>query len=226
MKEFFKKNWLVILVGCLSAFLGVLTLLTVTKLKRPTPLAPTVPQAKPKAVTPASTLTFKLALRLSPTPTETPTSSPTSIPNEPPICTGLSANPTSGNLPLEVTFTGNGVDQDGKISAFEFSFGDGKIKLVEKDVAGLASHSLTYTYSLPGTYWASLRVKDNNNLWSEVTENCKVKIEVSKVMGKAQTPTATSTPIPVPQVPEAGVFLPTILTILSGSLLILLGVLL
>ena len=39
------------------------------------------------------------------------------------------------------------------------------------------------------------------------------------------TATATSTPIPVPDLPEAGISLPTILTILSGFLPVLLGVL-
>lgn len=273
--EYFKKNWLVILIGCLSAVLGVLTLLTVVKLKKTTPVAPSVPQKKPEAITQACTLTFRLTLKetptptaspspsptglLTPTPTEetlptatpsaTPTITPTSKPNEPPICTGLSASPTSGKAPLTVALTGNGVDLDGKITAFEFMFGDGETKIVEKDVEGPASHSLEHPYPA-GSYWASLRIKDNNNVWSEIPESCKVKIEVeeSAVGGQessptpggpsltptptktlkeiTQTPTATSTAIPVPEVPEAGIALPTILTIISGTLLILFGLLL
>lgn len=262
---FLKKNWLVILVGCLSAVLGVLTLLTVVKLKKTTPVAPTAPESKPKAVIPASTLTFKLSLadaamptptsnpteELSSTltPTETPTAIPTPIsePNDIPICTELSANLTSGEVPLKVSFTGSGVDQDGKITAFEFSFGDGEAKTVEKDVEGPASHSIDHTYSSSGIYWASVRVRDNNNAWSEIPESCKVKIEVKEISvglgGEEATPTAggatltpilaatptttaTATLIPVPELPESGVSLPTILTILSGSLLLLLGILL
>jgi len=276
--NFLKKNWLVILVGCLSAFLGVLTLMTVVNLKKTTPVAPTVPQKEPQAMVPACTLSFKLSLaltptttgvlsptpgeELSPTPTEivsqaltavggeSPTATPTSKPNTIPVCTGLSAKPLSGVAPLKVSFTGNGLDQDGKITAFEFSFGDAEKKTVEKDVEDLASHSLDYTYVSSGSYWATLRVKDNNNAWSEIPESCQVKIEVKEVevgLGGEKTtstltgtvtptltvsptvsPTATvsATPIPVPELPEAGLSLPTILSILSGSLLVLLGILL
>lgn len=263
MKDFFRKNWLVILMGCLSACLGVLTLLTVVKLRKTTPIAPTAPEKKPQAVIPACTLTFTLKAAPSPTPTKalsptpgedlsptpsqtlsptptptgtlTATPSPTSKPNELPVCTGLSANPTSGTAPLAVTFTGNGADRDGKITAFEFSFGNEETKTVEKDVEGAASHSLEYTYPLPGTYWASLRVRDNNGVWSDVPESCKVKIELGEkiVGGEEVSPTPevvvlvpTATSIPVPEVPEAGIALPTILTILSGTLLIFLGILL
>ena len=264
--KFLKKNWLVILTGCLSAFLGVLTLLTVVKLKKTTPVAPTAPESKPKAVIPACTLTFQLSLALTPTPieslsltptgvfsmsalTETPTPTPSSKPNVGPICSGLSTNPASGEVSLKVSFTGSGIDQDGKITAFEFSFGDGEAKIVEKDAEESASHSLDHTYSFPGTYWASVRLRDNNNVWSEIPESCKVKIEVKELTvglgGEETTPTptpggatltptlaaeptatATATPIPVPELPEAGLSLPTILTILSGSLLVLLGILL
>ncbi|MBL7159792.1 PKD domain-containing protein [Candidatus Microgenomates bacterium] len=280
--NYLKKNWLVVLIGCLSAVMGVLTLLTVIKLKKTTPIAPTVPQRKPEAVTEACTLTFTLTVEASasPTPTEvlisalsemmaptatpttsliaitsetintTPTITPTSQPNEDPICTGLSANLTSGDAPLDIAFTGNGHDPDGKITAFEFTFGNGYDQTVEKDVEGSASHSLNYTYPEAGVYWASLRIRDNNDIWSEVPESCKVKIELDgpAVGGSAPTitpealpvtslatptgemitkqPIATSSPIPVPEVPEAGISLPTILTIISGSLLILFGVLL
>lgn len=256
MKEFLKKNWLTISVGVLSALLGVLTLLTVVKLKEATPVAPTVPKKKPRAVVSACTLTFKLALEitptpaiLSPTPTEALTATSEST-NEAPVCNELAAQPLSGETPLVVNFTGSGVDLDGKITAFEFSFGDGETKTVEKDTKGEASHSLEHTYSSPGTYLASLRIRDDNDSWSEISENCQAKIEIQeKVIGGeeptptpkeiaqlptttptpeeiTQVPTATSTPIPVPEVPEAGIALPTILTILSGSLLILLGTLL
>ena len=275
--NYLKKNWLVILIGCLSAIMGVLTLLTVTKLKKTTPIAPTVPQKKPEAVTEACTLTFTLTVEASasPTPTEilvsaltnmltptatpggvilTPTLTPTSEPNDDPICTGLSVNPTSGIAPLDISFTGNAHDPDGKITAFEFTFGNGYDKTVEKDAEGSASHSLNYTYPEAGIYWASLRVRDNNDVWSEVPESCKVKIELDELdqspvggpvsttppdslpVTSLATPTGemvtkqpvatTSSPIPVPEVPEAGISLPTILTIISGSLLILFGVLL
>lgn len=258
--EYLKKNWLVIAVGCLSALLGVLTIFTVAKLKKTTPLAPTAPEKKPQALTKACTLTFKLSAPALATPTQTaspaamlasgPTSTPTPSFNEPPICTRLSADPLSGEAPLEVTFTGEGVDPDGKIVAFEFDFGDQQKKTVAKDVQGAASHLLLHTYSSSGSYLASLQIRDNNGELSEPEEACQVEIKVeekglggsatdSASLDQETTPTAsptaellpetggaTETPIPVPEVPEAGIALPTILAILSGSLLVLLGILL
>jgi len=269
MKTFLKKNWLVILVGGLSAFLGVLTLMTAVRLKTEKPVAPTVPQKKPEAVTPACTLTFKLSFSLSPTPTRampaiaTPTAAfiaQSKATNTAPFCHQLLGSPTLGETPLTVTFTGSGADLDGKITAFEFSFGDREKKIVAKDSEGEASHSIDYTYSSPGSYLASLRIKDDDDALSIVSENCQVEITVlEKTIGGeesttsssaltqaptstptvspittampspnplAKTPTATATPIPVPKVPEAGISLPTMLTILCGSLLVLLGILL
>ena len=271
--QFLKKNWFVVLIGCLSSFLGVLTLLTIVKLKKTTPIAPTAPEKKPQAAIPACTLTFKLSPDLSSTPssslnetlffTPTPTEKLLALDseetNQPPICNELIADITSGKAPLLVNFTGSGFDPDGKITAFEIPLGDGEVEMVEKDVEGTASHSLDYTYSSTGVYWASLSVRDDNNVWSETSESCKVRIEIEENLTPAPTekavggqgltptpkeiaqaptitqtpsptptkrPTPTSTPIPVPKLPEAGIALPSILTVLSGSLLILLGILL
>lgn len=267
MKTFLKKNWLVILIGGLSAFLGVLTLMTAVRLKTEKPVAPTVPQKKPEAITPACTLTFKLSFSLSPTPIgevpaiATPTAAliaQSETTNTAPFCHQLLGSPTSGEAPLTVTFTGSGADLDGKTTAFEFSFGDREKKIVAKDSEGEASHSTDYTYSSPGSYLASLRIKDDNDAWSIASENCQVEIAIfEKTIGGeestssssalaqaptstptlsptttpspsplAKTPTATATSVPVPKVPEAGIALPTLLTILSGSLLVLLGILL
>lgn len=45
--------------------------------------------------------------------------------NQPPTCTSLSAVPTQGATPLNVSFTGEGSDSDGAISQYEFDFGNG-----------------------------------------------------------------------------------------------------
>jgi len=86
--------------------------------------------------------------------------------NNPPTCNYLSASPTSGNLPLNVSFTGSGSDSDGTIAQYEFDFGDGSSK-VYSGTAGT-----THTYNAVGTYCAKLRVKDNEGAWSTNTGNC------------------------------------------------------
>ena len=86
--------------------------------------------------------------------------------NNPPTCNYLSASPTSGNLPLNVSFTGSGSDSDGTIAQYEFDFGDGSAK-VYSGTAGT-----THTYNAVGTYCAKLRVKDNEGAWSTNTGNC------------------------------------------------------
>lgn len=130
-----------------------------------------------------------------PTPTPTPevlasqpTPTPTSKPNELPECLGLSAFPTLGGAVLTANLTGSGSDRDGKIMAFEFNFGDGQKKTVEIDVGGSGSQTLSHSYALPGTYQASLRVRDNNGQWSKGEESCQVKIQVEGEILAAQAP--------------------------------------
>lgn len=269
--NFLKKNGLLILTGLLTVILAVLAVLTALRIKTLSPVAPTVPQVKPKALSPACTLTFELALTLTPTvtpsgtpgpsltptpttpvslPTVTQTPSPTQKPNELPNCTGLSASPTSGTAPLTVSFTGTGTDRDGKIISFEFTFGDGESQTKEIDkilAKGTESVTVSYTFAKAGSFWASLRVKDNNGDWSGTPDSCKVKIEVSPKIGGGPTPTPTVTGAPqptptptilitgtispsptiyTPPVPRAGFDLPTLGAVLGGVFLTALGLLL
>lgn len=64
--------------------LGAVIFLTVQKLQQTTPVAPTVPQATPKASASACTLTFALAVSPTPTPTVTPTPPPGATPTPTP----------------------------------------------------------------------------------------------------------------------------------------------
>ncbi|MHC4661211.1 MAG: PKD domain-containing protein, partial [Planctomycetota bacterium] len=65
----------------------------------------------------------------------------------------LSANPESGNAPLEVAFNAGGSsDPDGVITSYEWDFGDG----ITADGV-----SVNHTYQNPGTYTATLTVTDN-----------------------------------------------------------------
>jgi len=228
--NFLRKNWLLILTGLLTILLAILAVLTAVRLKTIAPVAPTVPQRQPRAVAPACTLTFDLLLSPTPTaapsgtpapsatptpttgvsiPTVTQTPAPTQKPNELPNCTGLSASPTSGTVPLTVSFTGNGTDRDGKIISFEFTFGDGakETKEIERVYAkDNESVTVAHTYDKAGSYWASLRVRDNNDEWSGTPDACRVKIEVEAKIGGGPTstprptekPGVTRTPTPIP----------------------------
>jgi PKD repeat protein len=71
--------------------------------------------------------------------------------NQPPTAIGnLSTN--SGAAPLAVTFTSSSTDNDGGVTSTTWSFGDGS--------PDATTPTATHTYSLPGTYTATLTVAD------------------------------------------------------------------
>ena len=168
--------------------------------------------------------------------------------NLPPVCISLSASKTSGSIPLTVGFTGSGEDQDEKISAFEFDFGDGnKNKVNQASLADkqAATAKTSYIYSKSGQFTASLKVFDNKNAESVIPNVCQVKINVTSAVGGgavsptiASSPTLTLAPSPtskpaavssdegVPFLPESGGFLPTLATRLGAGAIIILGILL
>jgi PKD repeat protein len=68
-----------------------------------------------------------------------------------------SANPTSGDVPLDVAFNGTGKDSDGAITLYEWDFdGDGLY-----DWSSSVSGNTSHTYNNVGSYVATLRVTDN-----------------------------------------------------------------
>jgi len=78
-----------------------------------------------------------------------PTTPPLS--NELPIAS-ISANPTSGNAPLTVYFTGSGIDTDGTISSYHWDFGDGTTSNIQNP---------SHTFTNEGIYIVTLTVGDN-----------------------------------------------------------------
>lgn len=163
-------------------------------------------------------------LALAPTEVIVPTAIPTVIeevkssssqPNQLPLCTGLSASPTSGKVPLTVLFIGSGTDLDGTLTKFEFSYGDGKSQTIEKKVGDTASLEISHTYLEGGQYTASLRILDNQSSWSAPTTLCKVPITTTgnpKVAGVADNigqPVLTPTVTPTPTVQLSGTITPT-----------------
>ncbi len=96
-----KQYWHLIALVSISLGLSGVIFITTQKLKEPEPIAPTVPQVKPKAVVPACTVTFNI-----PTPTATPTPTPTATPTPTPNPTatptptpGPTATPTPSKTP-------------------------------------------------------------------------------------------------------------------------------
>ncbi|BBL58573.1 PKD domain-containing protein [Methylomonas koyamae] len=79
----------------------------------------------------------------------------------------LTALPTSGTVPLTVSFDGSGsVDQDGSIVGYDWNFGDGS--------ANAASANASHVYNAVGTYSATLTVTDNSGLKSSATQTISV----------------------------------------------------
>lgn len=194
-----KKYWHLIFATIMTVVLGVATVVTSMKLAQTKPVAPNVPQVKPKASEPACTLAFSIGSPTgtpTPTPTPTGTGTPTPTPtptpssNSVPDCTGLSVSPTSGNASLTVTLTCSGRDSNGDITAADFSFGDGNTRVVEKNVGNSGSLSTTYTYTSTGTFGPSCRVRDNNYVYSNTSDACKKTVTVN---GSGTTTTTTTT---------------------------------
>lgn len=164
----------------------------------PSPVASVTPSPTPR---PTASPTPQPSPTVSPNPTATPgasatpSPSPTTIPNTQPECVSLSAHPTFGGAELSVSLIGKGRDLDGNIKRMEFNFGDGDSREIDTDGETNKDtlYTLTHTYKKSGTYFASLRVKDNSgqaNEWSTTPESCKVKITVEgQVLGAVATTT-------------------------------------
>lgn len=230
------------LVTIITVGIGVVAYLTSTKLEQQQPVAPTVPQVTPKASDINCKLVFSIGTEPtptptvgpSPTPTATPSPTPTATPgptatptpttpanNTKPECTDLTVEPATGTVPYTVTLTCTGKDEDGDITAAEFTMPDGSKKLVEQNVGSPGSLTTTYTVTTGGAYSFSCQVRDNNNAW--------ISSDACRVSAGPTPPGPTPTPAPVavnptPKVPVAGV--PSVLgasVVAGGVLLLLLG---
>lgn len=79
--------------------------------------------------------------------------------NQPPVCESLTAEPKSGQVPLEVNFSGTASSPDDNITNYTLDFGDGQTE--PKTNSGKTLNLNTkHTYTQPGTYTATLRVCD------------------------------------------------------------------
>ncbi|MEM7111379.1 MAG: PKD domain-containing protein [Chloroflexota bacterium] len=99
------------------------------------------------------------------TDTTTQTVNVTEQPNDPPTAV-ISANPPSGNAPLNVTFDGSGSsDSDGTIASYAWDFGNGN-----SDSGATTSH----TYNNIGGFTVTLTVTDNDGTTATATTTISV----------------------------------------------------
>lgn len=95
-----------------------------------------------------------------------------------------SINPSNGQVPLAVNFTGVGSDKDGQIVLYEWDFeGDGVF-----DFSSTTTGSTSHTYSSPGTFNALFRVTDNDGLTATASATA-----TAVRVGPPGSPTATIT---------------------------------
>ncbi|MDH3795868.1 MAG: PKD domain-containing protein, partial [Flavobacteriaceae bacterium] len=79
--------------------------------------------------------------------------------NQPPTAVA-SASPLSGNIPLQVSFTGSNSTDDSGISIYSWDFGDGGSSNLADPI---------YTYNGAGNFTATLTVTDGDNLQDNTT---------------------------------------------------------
>jgi PKD repeat protein len=101
--------------------------------------------------------------------------------NQPPNAVAT-ANPTSGNAPLAVQFTGSGSsDPNGTISSYAWTFGDGGTS---------STINPQYTYNAAGSYSARLIVTDNQG----AKDTAFVQIQVQGTVNQRPNAVATANP--------------------------------
>lgn len=136
-------------------------------------------------------------------------------------CEELAVNPSEGDAPLEVNFSGAGYDPYGAIQTYSFNFGDNSPIIAQED--SYTSH----IYQKPGKYNALLTIKDSKgNL--RTSDTCKKVITVTgtyeESVGGYAEPTVY--PATVSSLPKTGIFDTSLSLILFTIPMAILGLLL
>lgn len=90
-------------------------------------------------------------------------------------CNSLTVNPTDGYTPMLVTFTVNASIRNSYsyITAYWFNFGDGTPSV--RFPSNSTSFTTTYTYKIPGPFYASVTIEDSNGYIIPWSANCSQK---------------------------------------------------
>ena len=104
---------------------------------------------------------------------------------EPPPVAGLSAAPTSGLIPLPVSFSDLST---GHVTSWAWDFGDGTSSTLQNPA---------HTYPLVGTYTVSLTVTGDGGSNTASAVDLVVALEPPPVAGLAATPTSGLAPLAV-----------------------------
>lgn len=117
-------------------------------------------------------------------------------PNTAPIAL-LTATPATGTAPLLVTLSGsNSIDADAsdRIASYTFDFGDGSETITQP------AATLSHTYANPGSYNATLKVRDSRGLGSSFADTKRITATAPNTAPTARltaTPSSGTAPLPV-----------------------------
>jgi len=141
---------------------------------------------------------------VSPSPSVSPSPTVTTAPAIAPTCTSLTADTTSGAVPLSTNLTVAGTSNNSTISKVTFSFGDGQTQNITAS-GGIGTNSVSvlqsHSYATAGTFNATATLTDANNV---VSANCSLTITAGAGTTTTTTtntttvvaaPTATPTPV-------------------------------
>ncbi len=98
--------------------------------------------------------------------------------NNPPLCTQLSAAPTSGGAQLTVAFLGKGSAQEGEITQVRFVFGDKGEEIKKEEFGKSIEVATSHVYKLPGSYIASFFLSDSRGFETGGNKDCRVTVNV------------------------------------------------
>ena len=136
-------------------------------------------------------------------PSDTPTLSPTGTgggggggtggggSNTSVSCTSFTADKTSGNAPLTVTFTTVGTSATDSITQLDFNYGDGSTDIVASGSGigtGDINNQISHTYSNNGAFNAYAVLTTASGATSDTT-NCKQTITVGAITQASASPT-------------------------------------
>lgn len=187
MGNFLRGHWMYILLGFLIVLVAGMGYLTYSRLQQLNKPPEITIQPFPTLTSAPSTSTAELSFSLTnPTPPGT----------EAPVCIDLTATPARGTAPQTVAFSGTALAADGTTTlTFNFTFGDNAKQSVDRQTTSAdntETQQISHTYTIPGSYTATLIVEDENGVASD---QCETQVQIG---GLAQaistTPAAGLTP--------------------------------